>query len=499
MAHNTWFTASKDGLRKLVEHLPRKFVIFELVQNVWDEEATVCEISMERIAGTPFVRLICRDDNPEGFANLEHAYTIWAESSKKKDPTQAGRFNEGEKKVLALCRSAEISSTKGTILFKEDGKRTTSSRKTDAGSVFTGELRMTKEQEREVIEAFGALLPRSDCETTLNGVRLSAPETVCDFEVALPTLYADEEGNLRPTKRKTTVQVFEPRDGEVAMLYELGIPVVETGDRYHVNVMQKVPLNRDRDNVTPKYLRTLRGAVLIATVDALDEDGVDGKWVDDALADEAVEGDTVRKTMEARHGKKRAMYDGSDLEANSHLTGEGYEVIPRGAYSSEVRNKILETGGASKSGDLRPTPKPFSNDPNAPIMEEIPFEEWTEGMREVADIARHLSEALGVRDDLLVVYGKPKARWWGGAWGDALYWNVTSLGAKWFDHWHQHPEAFLSLLIHEFAHKGAPNHLEDRYHKNCTRLAAAVAMYMCRSAHAIPHWGRVMEGQDSAA
>ena len=45
----------------------------------------------------------------------------------------------------------------------------------------------------------------------------------------------------------------------------MGIPVVETGDRYHVDVQQKVPLNMDRDNVTPAYLRAIRVAVLNAT------------------------------------------------------------------------------------------------------------------------------------------------------------------------------------------------------------------------------------------
>jgi hypothetical protein len=31
----------------------------------------------------------------------------------------------------------------------------------------------------------------------------------------------------------------------------MGIPVVETGDRWHVDVAQKVPLNFDRDNLPP--------------------------------------------------------------------------------------------------------------------------------------------------------------------------------------------------------------------------------------------------------
>ena len=55
-------------------------------------------------------------------------------------------------------------------------------------------------------------------------------------------------------------------------MFELGIPVVETEDRFHVDIQQKVPLNRDRDNVTPGYLRDVRTAVLNATAHMLDGD-----------------------------------------------------------------------------------------------------------------------------------------------------------------------------------------------------------------------------------
>jgi hypothetical protein len=40
---------------------------------------------------------------------------------------------------------------------------------------------------------------------------------------------------------------------QIAVLYEMGLPIVETGDRWHGNVAPKAPLNRDRDNVPPRY------------------------------------------------------------------------------------------------------------------------------------------------------------------------------------------------------------------------------------------------------
>jgi hypothetical protein len=76
---------------------------------------------------------------------------------------------------------------------------------------------------------------------------------------------ADEAGVLRVVRggRETNVEVYEPEQGETAMLYELGVPVVETGDRNDVNILQKVPLNVNRDNVPPAYLRTVRTLLLL--------------------------------------------------------------------------------------------------------------------------------------------------------------------------------------------------------------------------------------------
>lgn len=493
MKHDTWFTANKDGLRKLIEHLPKEMVIYELTQNVWDENASYCSITIERDPGSAYVKITCEDDVPEGFKDLSHAFTIWAESDKKADPTKRGRFNEGEKKVLALCRRAEISTTTGTVTFNEDGTRTTSSRKRDKGSLFYGELRLTNQQLAEVQAAFRRLIPPNNCRTTLNGHPLKLRKPIAEFTETLPTVNVDDEGQLRPTRRKTTVRVYRPENGETAMLYECGIPVVETGDAFHISVEQKVPLNRDRDNVTPAYLRKIRAAALIHTVDLMDAEEITGKGVDDAMEDDLVEKETMVKVLRKRHGRKHAFHDHGDLEANKHLHGDGYEIIPRGSYSSKVRTKLLDTGSAKRSGQIRPTPHPFSDDPNAPSMKTIHPDHWMTGMKEVAEICRFLAKELGIHEDLLVTFGLPPQRWWRAAWGGGFTWNVNPLGRKWFKEWYMHPRTLLSIIIHEFAHKGAPDHLSNDYHRNCTRIGSKLAMFMAFEARRIPHWKKVKQ------
>lgn len=257
---DNWFSVDRRGLAKLVERKGKAFVLFELLQNSLDTDARNVEVCLEPLAGRPAALLIVRDDNPDGFKDLTHAFTLFAESEKKSDPTKRGRFNLGEKLVLALCDEARITSTRGSVIF-EGGERRRSSSKTEAGTEFRATIRMTRAEIEQVEREIGSVLVPSGVLVTFNGRVLEPRSPLAEVEASLATMTADAEGNLTRTKRKTTIRIFEPREGETATIYEMGIPIVETGDRYHVDVAQKVPLTMERDNVPPAFLRDVRAAV----------------------------------------------------------------------------------------------------------------------------------------------------------------------------------------------------------------------------------------------
>lgn len=261
-----WFDIDKKGLAKLVAGRGKVFVLHELLANAWDEDGVKSvEVTLSALPGVPKALLRVTDDSPNGFRDLADAWTLFAESYKKGQARKRGRFNLGEKLVLALCDKATITTTTGQVIFDEEGRRAGRGR-TERGTTFEAVLAMTREELAGASLDIKKVIPPDSMTTTFNGERLDnrrAP--VCDFRCALPTVLADGEGVLRPTQRETAVYVCEPLPDEVAMLYEMGVPVVETGDRFHVNVQQKVPLNADRDNVTPAYLRRLRVEVANAT------------------------------------------------------------------------------------------------------------------------------------------------------------------------------------------------------------------------------------------
>ena len=271
LAHmiDNWFEVDRAGLKQLLERRGKGFAVCELVQNAWDQAVTRVGIEIGRPrAGAS--RLRVTDNDPGGFRDLREAYTLFAPSNAKKaNPLRRGRFNLGEKLVLAICRSAEISSTTGTLAFAGKRRRFRSSQRTAAGTVFTAEIPLTAGEYEAMIGTIRSLLPPAGIETSLNGEVIPARPLVRSVEATLPTEISDGAGNLRPTRRKTVIELFDPLPGAAAGLYEMGIPVVETGDRWHYNILQKVPMGFDRDNVTPAYLSAVRTAVFNATHDLL--------------------------------------------------------------------------------------------------------------------------------------------------------------------------------------------------------------------------------------
>ena len=467
MAKNKWFEVDKTGLSKILERRGKSFVVFELLQNAWDQNVTMVDVLFNRIKGRQAVRLVVTDDDPEGFQDLSHAFTLFAESSKKNDPTKRGRFNLGEKLVLACCQEAQVLTTSGGVKFTENGQRKTLRKKTEKGSEFSAVIKMTKAEYDEVCESVDMLIPPRDIVTTFNTKVLKANKPVASFVASLPTDSSDEEGYLKKTIRKTRVDVYEVQKGETAFLYELGIPVVETGDTYHVDIQQKVLLNMDRDNVTPAYLRTVRTLVFNNTFNLLQEEDVNRTWARDAISDKKCTDEAVTKSLDLRFGKKRVIYDPSDPEANKKAVSKGYKVIHGSQFSKDAWDNIKRTGTTLPAGQVTPAkPQGFV---------EATRVEPTAQMEQVIRFSKTLAKKL-MEVSLLVTILKVKtitrADYKKSEEGAHLRFNLTTLHRSFFDDFPNNMEEVINLLIHEFGHQYNGDHLSSEYYKALTELGA---------------------------
>ena len=61
----------KEGLSKIVARRPKYFVLFELLQNAWDEESTKVLLTINKEKSAKLADITIEDDNPTGFDNFK--------------------------------------------------------------------------------------------------------------------------------------------------------------------------------------------------------------------------------------------------------------------------------------------------------------------------------------------------------------------------------------------------------------------------------------------
>jgi hypothetical protein len=412
-----------------------------------------------------------KDDAPEGFSDLAHAYTLFAKNRKRRDATRRGRFNLGEKQVLACCEEATIVTTTGTVAFDADGTRQQTSGRRNRGSMFRARIRMTREQLEECERAVLSFIPPKGILTTINGKCVEVRDTVDVAAAKLTTEWEHDDGSWRRTKRETRIGVYEPRDGEKPHLYEMGIPVVEldAGDCYHYDVDQRVPLNQDRDNVSPAYLRDLRAEVMNVVAEQLTQEEASADWAREATGSNRIKKEAFEAVIHKRYGPRVASFSVNDMESNHAAAARGFTVLSGGSLTSgEWANaKCFESVRSAHA--VAPTARPEFKEGGVNI--EVPQAEWSKSMHKVVafveDLGRELLGGVIVR----IVRSQQNFEGWYGQ--RELSINLRKVGHRFFDGFPGNMATVLQLALHEFAHEFESNHLSDGFHRAVTSLAAA--------------------------
>ncbi len=465
-----WFDVDKAGLGRQAEEAGKGRLVGELVQNALDEPGvTQIAVSLAMVPGQALCDLTVEDDAPAGFADISHAYTLFATSNKRTDPTKRGQFNLGEKLVLAVCDQASIATTKGTVVFDPDQGRTEKDERRDRGSVFQGRIKMTEQEYGQVCDYLRSLLLPDGIAVTFNGDKLLPRQPIQTFQASLETQIADAKGIMRPTTRKTVVSLYEPLPGEVAHLYEMGLPIVETADKWHVSVGQKIPLNRDRNNVRPAYLKTVRTLVLNDMHNSLTEADANSDWVRQASSSPDCSPEAIQKVLNLRFGDKFAAFDPNDKEAGKNFVAQGGQLVYGPMLSPQEWQNAKKAGAIQSAGKLCPSPKPYSQDPDAKDVTVIGPDKWTEGMKKVAEYAVFLGHEL--MDVAVTVSFVNTTNAFAACYGPGdLHFNLFRLGHAWFEN--GITEEVDRLLIHEFGHQYSGDHLSEQYHEALCQLGA---------------------------
>jgi hypothetical protein len=266
------------------------------------------------------------------------------------------------------------------------------------------------------------------------------------------------------------VEVYGIDETHPASIYEMGIPVCEIEGKYCFNVMQKIPLTMDREEVTPQFRKQLAVATLNALPDVIDAVDANTGWATEAVASPDIKKPAMDAYMTQRFGDKRVIYDPSDPEANHRAAAEGYTVITGSQLNKAAWANVKAHGAARPAGQVTPSDKPYSEDGN-----ELPKAEITPKMSAVAAYAQQVSLILLGRR--VIVDFRAKVSWpYAATYGPSghLVFNVGRLGRGWFD-LAVNQQAIDDLLLHEFGHEFSLNHLSEDYYKALTMLGATLA------------------------
>lgn len=460
----------RKGLARKLGKKPKSFIVFELMSNAWDENVSHVNVSVEMLPGRPACQIMVEDDCPEGFQDLTSVYTMFKDSKKAGDPEKRGRFELGEKLVLALALEAEIISTKGSVVIRDD-ERISTKNKLQKGTIFKGTFKMTREEFEGVKQDIRQVIPPAGIRTMFNGHELPARTPLHVFNTVLQTIRVDADGNLSPTQRITRVEVHEVLPGETASIYEMGLPVVETGDLYHYNVCQRVPVNWERNNVPPSYKKTLRVEVLNAMHSKLSVEEAAAPWVADAAEDPRAEAEAIKDVVVKRFGEKSVIYDPSDPEGSKLAMSQGYTVIPGGTLSKGTWDNIRRFSTVLPAGQVTPSPKTY--DPDGRPENVLDPTEWTADMTGKVVFAKKLFMKLTFKPECSVRIVKEPSVGWAANFGptSGLCLNYAKLGKRWFAQPNR-AEEVLNLLVHEFGHFHSLDHLSEKYHDSLTEMAA---------------------------
>ena len=388
-----------------------------------------------------------------------------------------GRFNVGEKLLLSVAQSASIVSTTGSVIFDEKGRRR-GRKRTEAGSVLTARLRMTREEMADALKTVRTLLPPDGIETWVNGEKLADREVLDTFDATLETEAQGPEGGFAYRYRKTTVRAYAPLPGETPHLYEMGIPVDTIDCPWHVSVEQKVPLSLDRSSVRLGFVKGVQGVVGDGMAAHATEETARETWATAAL-ERMEDDDSVRTLVKARFGKA-VTYDPSAPEANKRALDAGYKVVHGGELSKSAWGSVRRAGALEPAGRVFETGKVESKpDGVGPVGRS----DWSPAMEAVARYVYAFAEhALG-HEMRIEFYDSPSPLGFAAFCGHgAIGLNCRTApvqpilkclnAGEYLPYGGKRQRALDELLIHECAHDGGFEHLTDRFEDRLAEIGS---------------------------
>lgn len=454
------FEISTEGMRQMHEARPLWQLVKELVANVWDERdngATTCRVEVNA-ASHGLLEIIVEDDGP-GFANITDAYTLMAFTKKRTDSSKRGRFNIGEKELIAIAKDAIIETVGITVSFPAEGGR--KQRKNDRikGTKITVHVKGKQTDIQPTIDMLQSFIVPENINYEFSSNygtigELPYRKLIASTATTLKTQICDSPtAPLRDTVRKTSVDIYTRPSAKSGALYEMGIYIQDIDCPYDVDVQQKVPMPVNRDMVAKAYLKDIYAEVLNQTADEITEANVSSTWVQAGLEDDRITEETLKVVGDVQIGDDTVLWSSNPL-ANERAMLAGKTILHPKMLSSVVRTKYRDSGILESASNYGPSVEAYI-DAGGELFGEDDAR-ITESMELIKAYTKWVSNlTLGFECDVqwlnnpdsshLAEYSQSQ---------QCLYFNVAILGENWFTlKPNGRPkEQHTDLILHELAH-----------------------------------------------
>lgn len=294
-----WLNIDLNGFAQQNIARPKEHLIKELLQNSLDatnqkDKATI-DLKVSLCPNSSLLELTCQD-NGQGVIDIENIRTMFW-TSKKDSHLNRGRMGRGFKELLCLCKHAEVISLNQKATFLETKSKTKELWIDKIQNPVQGTIVHMKLDWKDSLEKRNSDKSIIDVETHINKFLL--PEQVYlsfnskrveprlpkhSINCKLTTECFDGQKWIKPSQ-PTLVELHPLKDGEtLPLVYEMGIPIcpIEWDAPYHANVLQRVPMNPNRDAVMSGYTSKVHKACLPVLIDELNETKARSAWVGEA-------------------------------------------------------------------------------------------------------------------------------------------------------------------------------------------------------------------------
>lgn len=234
----------------------------ELLQNALDATNDKGIVNLWiALSGPGMVSVLCLDDGPG--ADVETVNVMFL-TGKKDSVFQRGRMGRGFKEVLSVASFALVRSRGQQLIFDHDERGPTIHRghwsSPEPGFHVLVDVSHNGGIE-EALRYLRKIMPGSATKLSINGRLVLVRPAVHVIEGKLDTeTFQAGAWQRRPNGCEIRLVAAEP--GEVPFIHEMSIPVcpMEWPERYHCDVLQRVPMNPNRDAVVAGYTGKLRDA-----------------------------------------------------------------------------------------------------------------------------------------------------------------------------------------------------------------------------------------------